>query len=263
MGICKDKYVSFLNRFGYNVVRLPRAGIRPLMLLGRQHGATALLGDVKLLIEESDRKRPEMDVDLDAAPLKGQQSSSLDVAVGLNLLGTFLGALGGNLGVKTAYSGAQKVTFQFDDVVLDRVLPGDVGEFLKRGTVNADNPVFQQYVVGNGDLFLITETLKSKKFTVSASKKDGTEVGLDIPAIKELVGGNVAVTATSERTATVTYEGDNRVVFGFACFQVGIDEGVLSLVVHKPSEAMALSLATPEGGSGQVLIGSAGLFDLG
>jgi hypothetical protein len=31
----KDPSVTFLNRFGYNVVKLPRAGIEPMDVIGR------------------------------------------------------------------------------------------------------------------------------------------------------------------------------------------------------------------------------------
>lgn len=264
MGLCKDKYVTFLNGFGYNVVRLPRAGISPLMLMGRQGGTTALLGDVAKLITQSDRARPDVQVDLDAAPLKGQASSSIDLGLGLNVMSAFIGALGGNVGVKAAYKGASAVTFRFDDIVADRTLPLDVGEFLKKGTVDADNPILEQYVLGNGDLFILTETLKSNSFTISATKKDGTDFALDVPAIKGIAGGSMTVSAGSDSASTITYAGKNRIVFGFACFHVGVEDGKLTLMAHKPSESMALALAAPANqADGRVLVGTGGMMNLG
>ena len=32
---CEDKAITYLNKFGYNVIKLPRAGIEPLDVLGR------------------------------------------------------------------------------------------------------------------------------------------------------------------------------------------------------------------------------------
>ena len=34
----KDPSVTFLNKFGYNIIRLPRTGIEPLDVIGRDHG---------------------------------------------------------------------------------------------------------------------------------------------------------------------------------------------------------------------------------
>lgn len=260
MGICKDKYVTFLNGFGYNIVRLPRTGIGPLLMLGRQTGTTTLIGDIKLLLDGSKRPRPIVEENLDAAPVKGQQSSSLDLALGLNILGTFIGAFGGNLGVKSAYKGARAITFQFDDVLLDRVLPGDIGEYLKEGDLNAENIVLQEYVLGNGDLFVITEVLKSRSFSVTASKKDGGELALEVPEVQGAVGGNVKVSASSQSKSTLTYAGANYLTFGFQCYHVGVENGRLSLVAHKPGEATALSLAAPESGNGAVLLKPSGLM---
>ncbi len=34
MAWCEDKAVGYLNRYGYNVLKLPRAGIEPLDVIG-------------------------------------------------------------------------------------------------------------------------------------------------------------------------------------------------------------------------------------
>jgi hypothetical protein len=44
MGLCKDPRLTYLNDEGYNVVRLPRKGITPLGIIGRDHKSKTWLG---------------------------------------------------------------------------------------------------------------------------------------------------------------------------------------------------------------------------
>lgn len=44
MGVCKDPRLTYLNDFGYNVVRLPRRGIVPLGVIGKDDGSQNWLG---------------------------------------------------------------------------------------------------------------------------------------------------------------------------------------------------------------------------
>jgi hypothetical protein len=39
---CKDPSLTYLNRYGYNVVTLPRTGLEPLLVLGRDQTLTRM-----------------------------------------------------------------------------------------------------------------------------------------------------------------------------------------------------------------------------
>lgn len=247
MGICKDQATTYLKDLGYNVVRHPREGIEPLQLIGRQNGSVLQLGGLDKLITSPPGPLPVITRDQVATDLSGQASSKLDLAVGLNILGSFIKAMtGNNLGLKTSYKQAQKVQFEFSEVTTDSVVPLEVGSYLRNGEVDDDNLVLEQYVLGNGSLYLITRTVKAKKFTVTAEKSNGTGVELEVPVIQQAVGGSVKVTADSERSSKITYEGPVALTFGFQAFEVGVAGGVLSLVSGK---AGVVALAA---GGGQV-----------
>ena len=83
--------------------------------------------------------------------------------------------------------------------------------------------------------------MKAKKFTVTAEKSNGTGVELEVPVIQQAVGGSVKVSADSERSSKITYEGPVALTFGFQAFEVGVAGGVLSLVSAKPG-AVALDM---------------------
>jgi hypothetical protein len=72
MGIRKDKSTTYLAGLGYNVVRHPSAGFRPLTLLGRQNGAVNRLGPLNLLITNPPDTLPQVTADVLSADVNGQ-----------------------------------------------------------------------------------------------------------------------------------------------------------------------------------------------
>lgn len=227
MGICKDPATTYLQRLGFNVIRHPDAGLAPMKLVGRRAGETRLLGDLQQLIEETEQRLPEWKKDIEAAEISGQSTSSLKASLGIQILGDLIGALGGNIGVKAAYEQAKRVTFTFGDVVKDRVMPLDVGQYLCDAEIDFGNKVLREYVLGSGQLFVITEIVKSKSFTVEASSKSGGSLELEVPVVNDLVGAEVEVSGEAETSSKITYDGKDRLPFGFQVFEIGVDNGDL------------------------------------
>ena len=234
MGVCHDKSTTMLRTQNYNVVRHPRDGINPLDLVGAVGDAVHQLGGLDKLIINPPPNPPTITRNQAAADLEGQQSDKQAAGIGLSFLSSILKALGGDLDVTAQYQNARRLQFTFNDVVTDTVAPLDVGEYLKKGQVNADNLVLQQFVLGKGTLFLITQTLKAKKISVKAENENGTEVKVDVPVIKNIASGKVNVEANDDHSSLVTYSGDKSIVFGFQAFRVGVAGGVLSLVPAAP-----------------------------
>jgi hypothetical protein len=216
------------------VVRHPRDGINPLDLIGAFKDAVHQLGGLDKLITNPPANAPTITRDQIAADLEGQQSDKQAAGIGLSFLSSILKALGGDLDVSAQYQKARRLQFTFNDVVTDTVAPLDVGEYLKQGQVNADNLVLQQFVLGQGTLFLITQTLKAKRITVKSENENGSEVKVDVPVIKGIASGKVNVEASADQSSLVTYSGDKSIVFGFQAFRVGVAGGVLSLVPAAP-----------------------------
>jgi hypothetical protein len=229
MGRCNDQSVKFLKGLGYNVVRHPRVGIAPLDLVGKQNGEFLFLGPLNLLITNPPGPLPSVTLDQPAGSINGQTSSKIDIGLGATILGSIIGAMGGNLGLNLGYTNAQKMTFTYGDVVADETLPLAVGNYLRSATVDAGNLILREYVFGNGDLFLITRTVRSRKFTVTYERTDGVPVSVDVPALQGLAGANLKVSLTGGRGHVVTFEGPTPLVFGFQCLSVGVENGVLSL----------------------------------
>lgn len=248
MGICTDPSTTYLKRLGYNVVRHPQEGIHPLDLIGMQSGSNNYLGSLTKLITNAPAQLPAINLDLEATDVNGQRSSQLKLGIGVNILGSVIGAMGGNLGVDTSYTNAHTIEFLFSGVLKDRAAPLDIGNYLRDGEVDAGNPVLREYVLGNGRLFLITETIKAKKVSVAYHRRFGADAKVNVPAIHGLlVDAGITVQGQSGSGSTITYEGSKYLTFGFRCYEVGVEAGELRLMASGAGAVpLAATDSTPE-----------------
>lgn len=254
MGLCNDKAITFLRDKGYNVVRHPNVGFRPLTLVGRQNGAVSQLGPLNLLITNPG-PLPKVTSDQTGAGISGTASSKVDFKIGVNVLGAIIGAMGGgNLGADLSFTNAEKIEFRYEDVLLDSVVPLEVGNYLRDGDVDDKNLILKEFVLGDGDLFLVTRVVKSKKFTVSFERKNGVGANVNVPALQGVAGGSVSITKSAGADSVVTFDGPVPLAFGFECFQVGVADGILSLHQVRPG-GIAASVAGAAEEKGVLLSG--------
>ncbi|MEO8449260.1 MAG: hypothetical protein ABI647_05685 [Gemmatimonadota bacterium] len=239
MGICKDPRLTYLNEQGYNVIRLPRKGITPLGVLGRDHRAKNWLGTLDQ-IWQSDIAPPKPGDPQPVSTLKGTKTSELKLSVGLDILANALsGMLGGSApSLDAAYQGAKSVQFSFQDVRSVGIDPFVVGNFLAKGDLADRNPLIKRYFsnVKDVDALVITEVLEAKSVGVIA-KKDATKaLAVDVPNIKAVLGAKVEVSATDSSNVEVKYEGPDYLVFGFKAFGIGMLNGEWQIYGVAPSE---------------------------
>jgi len=245
-------------------VRIPRENIVPLNLVGRDRDQMKL-GTLDQLLKNPRGTLPGVTADQAASHVSGQTSSKMKLGIGLNVLGNVLGALAGTqLGIDAAYQNARTIQFEFTDVYFDSVEPLAVGQYLRDAEVDVANLVLDRYVLGKGQLFLITEILKSASITVKAERSGGGSLSLEVPVINQVASGRLQVEASKASNGVVTYKGKKTLTFGFKCFRIGIEEGDLRLSAAAPNDiALAAGLGAPEyalGSSGLVEIDESGLL---
>lgn len=224
--ICNDPFITYLKAFGYTTIRLPKADFRPLQLLVLQGKDLDRLGDLAtVLVTGSNIPLPPISENSQAANISGQRTSDLSIGLGLSILGSILGAMGGSkLSLDVAYKQAKSAVFEFQDVLEDRIEVTKLDQFLADADVNP----FSRHVADlleSDALYVTTATIKSTKFTVQAKQSDGTALQVSVPVIQQIVGGNVKVSGESEVTSKVTYEGTIPLVFGFQAVQLFYDQG--------------------------------------
>lgn len=240
MGLCSDNATQYLRGKGYNVVRLPRNYLPPLSLLGKQKDSVEYVGSLEQLITNPPGPLPSITNDQTAVNLNGQSTSKFKLSLGLSILNGLIAGLGGNkLGATASYTNARSVTFEFNNVVFDSVAALSVGNFLRDGDVDSGNPLLEQYVLGNGSLYVVTERLRASEITASFETSDGVGASVDVPVISNQVGGSVGVELSGGRTNAIKFKGTEKLTFGFKCFQIGVKDGVLTMFNVKPGSVAA------------------------
>lgn len=225
MALCTDKSLTYLNGLGYNVVRLPRRGIDPLDVLGREGKSIERLGRLDQLWT-SKTTFPAIGAPQPATHINGQQTGEMSASIGLKLLSGVLKAIGATVPeISFAYNTARTLQFTFGNVTTRSVAPLEIGEFLSDGDIHSANPFVEHYFRDEDtDVFVITEVLEADQITVSARVEGGGKLSADIPAIQNAVGVDVSVSAKSAASSDLTYTGKQSVTFGFKAFSIAFDE---------------------------------------
>jgi hypothetical protein len=124
MGFCKDPVTEEFNKRGYNLVKLPRVGIEPMDVLGRDGDSVEKLGSNALSVAA--KNESGIAVDADVGALNGALSTNVKAQVGTS---------GSS---EVTFIGTAKVTFAFKlfEVLFEN------GRWTPRGTATGDGLSF-------------------------------------------------------------------------------------------------------------------------
>ena len=264
-----DQSIAFLRGFGFSVFRLPRASAHPLELMHREGKDLTRLGMVPDLVTAG--AMPTPDVRRDASPgidIEGKETSKVNVAIGLSILGSFIGALGGGkLGLDVAFNMARTVTFQYTAVMEDAIDILALEKFVKAGRISPHIPAGTLEKLIDDEVYVVTSVLKTRKIIVSAQGENGAAVKVDVPVIQQAVGGNVKVDTAAALESRVAFEGAVPVAFAFQAVQLVFDDSGEFLTTQQlpAGDAAARGLTRDAGpdrnrGRGPVFLEARGAF---
>jgi hypothetical protein len=228
MGMCKDPVTKELNRRGYNLVKLPRVGIEPLDVLGRDGDSMEKLGSVAE-VWTSAVAVPSVGSPAPAAGIAGEKSSDIDIGVGLKLLSNVLAGLGGGISLPSlsaAFKRSKKIQFEFVNVESSSVTPFALGKFLASGVLDMSNP-FAAHYFGNDETqeYIIFDVLKSDTLTVTSKSESGTSIDADVGALSGALSASVKVKAGASGASELTFKSTVKATFAFKLFEVFFEDG--------------------------------------
>lgn len=263
MAFCSDPSVTYLNKFGYNVVRLPRKGIEPMDVLGKRDSVERL-GRLSA-VWKTQAPEPRPSAPQPVADVEGRKSQDLELSIGLKALENALRGLGAAVpSVDFAFRQARKVQFTYTNITSVSVDPLEAGNYLASGDLSVANPVVAQYFLeDDAHAFLIVDVLRSDSICVTAKAESGISVDLDVPAIQGIVGAGVGVKQGGASSSTVIFQGPEPVTFGFKAFAIAFADGHWTLKGTKASGAMAFAIPGEDtGGDEPVLFATSGTVRL-
>jgi hypothetical protein len=223
---CRDKSITFLKSFGYNVIRLPKADIAPLQIFIEKKGILQPLGNLASVLKPGEGAViPPIKRDVTVATFNGRKTGDLSLGLGLNILGNIIGAMGGSkLGLEAGYSKAKTIVFSYGDVLEDSIEITELDKYLANSDVDPSSRYVGELLEAN-EIFVLTSTIKTNKVTVEGKGKNSTEAKVDVPVIKEIVGGNIEIKSNNEADSSVTFAGNIPLVFGFKAVRLFYEDG--------------------------------------
>ena len=225
MTFCPDKSLSYLNKKGYNIVRVPRAGLAPLDLLGRDEGGMQWLGRLETLWRSA-RPLPQAQAPQPAVDIEGERTDDLDLNAGLSLLKGVLSVFNAGAALDAAYKHASSLEFAFTNVKSIRVAPLDIGAYLAEGGTDDHNPVISRFFMsGQAQGFVLTEVLISDQLRVTAKTGGGETLKVDVDQISATLGARAGVSVSQTSDLGLTYAGATPVTFGFKLLRIGLAGG--------------------------------------
>jgi hypothetical protein len=253
---CKDPAVEKLNKLSYNMVKLPRAGIEPLDVLGRDNNTLNRLGSI-VEVWTSNLPPPTVGAPQPAAAIEGGKTGDLDLGIGLKLLSNALAGLGSVVGLPSLNLGfkkARRVQFKFVDVVSVGVTAFALGKYLSAGSLDLSNPFVSHYF-DNGETqeFIIFEVLKSNAVSITAKDEHGVDVAADINALQSVLTANVKAKLSGSSTSTIVFEGAALATFAFKAFEVFYENGKWTLQGARADDDLSFA-ATAVGSSGEAAV---------
>jgi hypothetical protein len=243
MAICKDKMTNYLDKLGYNVVRLPRTGINPLDLIIEQGKKFENLGSLKSVWSSSEPV-PTPTVDNKAANISTRETSLLDLNIGLNALSSIFEGLGFSIpSLGTAFTKARKLKLVFNNVRIEKIETFAIGDYLSAADsakLDQRNIVVKYLLDEELPIYVISETLLSNSITVEAYKDSSTKVDIDLGVLNEAIKVDLKSKFEKSSESAITYEGGEKdyLVFGFKCFEIAYSE---EWIVKGPGDKVYLS----------------------
>jgi hypothetical protein len=243
--MCQDNAVNYLQNLGYNVLRLPREGIEPLLLLSLENNLTVLGNLSEIMIKEAiPISRIKLEYDLKAEDINGLESSKFEINIGLKILEKILPLMGfPGIGFDLFYSHASKIEFQFKNVNQDRVVSlNDVARYIRVAIPDINDPTFETILDMTVDnpAYLIVETLKSNSLGVAAYDAEGIAVGVDVTNIENLIDVSTGVKIYSSTEEKVFYQGNKQLCFGFKSSPLWVEiRGGFPIIKTSPPKTFA------------------------
>jgi hypothetical protein len=233
--LCRgDELVDTLhNYFGANVLAVPEERVQPLTAIARRNGKQVFRGALINLV--SPGALDELAVQPSKmAELSGKQTRSVDVGLGLRILGGFLSGFGvPSAGVETHLKRTQAVSFRFGDVIRRWVDPGAMGRALDTESLDPNDSAARMYFGKNAwQLLVVDSVITSNRFSLAVSGGGAEDATIDVPAIQQLVGQvNANVSVSSTRENEVSFSGEQPLTFAFTLQRVYLDDtGGISMI---------------------------------
>jgi hypothetical protein len=216
---------QLLQKYGYEVVALPRTNIEPLSLLAKNGNALEMIDSPIQVLFEEDMK-PIPTIDRQTAGIADKLVIAGDVGGNANVLSGIFSAL--KLSDSTLEAGLKGEWSRTANIVIDNVVERNVQLVALDGFLTGAVPVqgeFRTYekMLKEGELYVITGTLSSDTFTIDLERGGGINGELKTK-LEELVDVSGQVNRKKEGSYSLKSIDGEPLVFAYRAARIHYDE---------------------------------------
>jgi hypothetical protein len=234
--LLSDAAIRILRDLGYNITRSFSSDISPLEILDKssQQNVFEVIGDAEELFY-TPKATPVINKDLATVDISGTSKTNLSISLTLSFLENFLqNTIVSKADITAAFKDISTLTTTFSDCSIDVIFLTETWKFLKKssqGGINEHVPITSRILDNtsiNNPAYIVTETLKAKKITISAQNQHGITITPNIQILKIILANGIC-------DYTVTDNGDISIknsipqVFAFKACPLWINSQVISL----------------------------------
>lgn len=214
--------IELLNDLGYDVVKLPRENVDPLLVISKSNGRLNILGPITDLVRKSKVEPPTILRDNIVTGITATICSNLKLAGEINFLEKLLPFLSGiGIGLKGGHKKGTTIDISFRKVLTDTVRPTKIDNYLSRVKPNLKSTYID--TIREGNAYIITDTLKSNSFKVAAHDNKGHQVGINLSLLKGVIDNNVTVAKDKENKKVLSFKWDKHLRFAYKA--IGLELG--------------------------------------
>lgn len=218
--------MNSIQQKGYALVVLPAEDLKPLYLLEKVSNGSAqnIHSHIKDLFEPKGKPLPSVTKNAKApSELKSSENVDLSAGANFNFLKALLRFFSGSASVSTSLQNQGAVQLQMKDLRKDYVSLIELESFIQQARPVITESYLQK--LEKGELFVITEVLKTVHFTMGEEKKNDFKVNAGVQS-PELADAKADISYTKERDSLM--EG-NDVAVGLKAYQLFYRNGKYTL----------------------------------
>lgn len=216
---------NWLKPFHFTALELPRRDVAPADVLFRNNGAyDQKVGKLSMLFS-SEAGQPAATSGEPTGSIARTFEKKVEASLGVKILGAiFGGSASSQLGADLEAKRARSLSVTYEDVTQDSLAVLELQFWLQGANVLGANQA--QDWLDKEKLAAVTAVLKTAKLSIVAANESGAAIGLNVPEIQGIVGGDVKVSAQSSDSSKITFTGKEPIAFGFQAFVMQFDKGV-------------------------------------
>lgn len=216
---------NWLKEYRFTALALPRRDVTPADVLFRSNGAFDQKAGNLAMLFSSDSGLPATTSGEPTGSIARTFEKKVEASLGVKILGAlFGGGASSKLGADLEAKRARRLSVTYEEVEQDSLAVLELQLWLQQAKIRGAKQAEEW--LNKEKLAAVTAVLRTAKLSIAAESETGGKIGLSIPEVKGLVGGDVTISAHSTDSSKITFTGKEPIAFGFQAFVMEFDKGV-------------------------------------